>query len=235
MNIPAYQKLFPFSGPIMIALMGTGMVLSGLFPPIAPSSSPEQVLAFYNDNPVQVRLGFWLVVTGAALFIPWSAILADQMKRIPEVTTALVYTQFGAGVGNCLLIVLPGLMFSGVAYRPYFNPEIAYILHDMCWMVFIMSYSLGVLQFAVLGLAILCDKQAEPIFPRWAGYVNFWFATMLCPAGLITFFKVGPFTWAGVFGYYFPFSGFLVMFITMFICLRKAIAKQQIEQNFVSA
>ena len=232
--MPGYQKLFPYSGPLMIVIMGAGMFLSGLFPPEGPAATPEQVFAFYNNNPAQVRLGFWLLVTGGALFVPWSAILADQMKRIPGTTTAMVYTQFGAGVGNAVLIVLPGLMFSGVAYRPYFNPDITYILHDICWMVFIMSYSLGVVQFTALGVAILSDKQAEPVFPRWTGYVNFWFATVLCPAGLITFFKTGPFTWAGVFGYYFPFAGFLMMFIVMFFALRKAIARQMLEEEMAN-
>lgn len=210
----------------MIVTMGTGMLMSGLFPPIPPSATPDQVAAFYTDNPNQTRFGFYLVAMGAALFVPWSAILADQIKRIPGVTTALVYTQFGAGVGNAVLIILPALLFSAAAYRPEIDPTFTYLLHDLCWIVFIMSVSLGVVQFAALGLAILVDKRTEPAFPRWAGYLNFWVAVGLFPAGLILFFKTGPFTWAGAFSYYLPFGVFFAMFVAMFILLRRLLERQ---------
>ena len=225
-----FQRLLPWSGPVMIIVMFAGMIIAGLVPPPTPEASQEEVLAFYSNNPVRVRLGTLLVLSGAALLIPWSAILAEQTKTIPGISPALIYTQFGAGVANCLLILIPMLFFAIAAYRPGENADITFMLNDFAWITFIMPYSCGLLQFSALGLAILSDKRAQPAFPRWSGYLNLFVAIGLTPSGLLTFFKAGPFAWSGLFAYWIPFTVFFIMFVSMFVLLQRLAKRQELGQ-----
>ena len=224
---PNYQRFFPWTGPIFIALLFVGMwPLAGLLPPMTPTMTPAEVSAFYQNHTDRIRLGVMLMMTGCAFFVPWTAIISDQIRRIPRISHALVTTQQLAGIGNCLLILFPMLLFSVTAFRPDRDPAMTFMLNDLSWIVFIMPFCLGVLQMAMIGLAILTDPRAEPAFPRWVGYLNLWVGLGLAPSGLVTFFKSGPFAWSGLFSYWIPFGVFLVWFMVMFFFLRRLVGTQ---------
>jgi hypothetical protein len=47
------------------------------------------------------------------------------------------------------------------------------------------------------------------------------------PAGLMTYFKTGPFAWNGILAFWLPLVAFAIWFNVMFIALQKAIKEQQ--------
>ena len=63
-------------------------------------------------------------------------------------------------------------------------------------------------QIASIGIAILIDRRERPVFPRWAGYFNLWVALLISPAGVVVFFKQGPFSWNGIVGFFTPLVAF---------------------------
>ena len=85
------------------------------------------------------------------------------------------------------------------------------------------------MQNIAIGAAIVGDKSANPIFPRWVGFFNFWVAILFIPGALIPFFKSGPFAWNGLFSFWIPATVFGVWFIVMLTMLLKAIDRQAIE------
>ena len=69
------------------------------------------------------------------------------------------------------------------------------MLNDMAWLMFLGIISSACNQVASLSVAILLDKNTKPVFPRWSGYFKIWVAMIWVPAGIIPFFKTGP--WRG--------------------------------------
>jgi hypothetical protein len=49
---------------------------------------------------------------------------------------------------------------------------------------------------------------------------------LFIPGGLLTFFKIGPFAWNGLFVWWIPFLVFFTWYLLMFYMLRIAIIEQ---------
>jgi hypothetical protein len=218
------QSLALWCGPAFVAIFGAGFLLAGFVPPLAPSATPAQVAAFYLNHTTTIRVGLLIMLFAMALFIPWVALISEQLKRIPGTSRTLVYTQLGAGIGNTLLILLPVLLFTVTAFRPDRDPNITFMLNDLSWIVFIMPFCLGSLQWLAIAIAIFSDTRDKPMFPRWVGYYHVFVAIAFETSGFLTFFKTGPLAWNGLLSFYLPFLIFFVWFVLMFIQLRRAIA-----------
>jgi hypothetical protein len=81
--------------------------------------------------------------------------------------------------------------------------------------------------FIPFGIAILRDRGALPLFPRWLGFFNFWIALLILPALLLPFFKSRPFAYNGIVALYLPFGAFFIWMVVMTFGLMRAIRTQQ--------
>jgi hypothetical protein len=222
------SRLCLWSGPLYVVLFGIGFwPLAGLFPPPSPSLSAEQVAAFYQSNTNMIRLGVAIVMVGAGLQAPWIALIAEQMKRIRGCPLALVYTQLGAGCAGIVLFIMPCIFWLLAAFRPERDVQTTLLLNDLSWLSLVTPVPLAMVQVAALAVAILLDKSARPVFPRWAGFYNLWLAVIFLPGVVAAFFKSGPFAWNGIFPFWIPASVFFSWFIVMFFVLRKALRQQE--------
>jgi hypothetical protein len=92
----------------------------------------------------------------------------------------------------------------------------------------------------LIAIAVLTDKNPEPIFPRWVGYLNVWTAVLIIPAGLIEFFKTGPFAYDGAISFWFVwlvFFGWIIGMsaLVMRACThekRRQLAQDRLDDNF---
>ncbi len=64
------------------------------------------------------------------------------------------------------------------------------------------------------------------MLPRWLGYLNLWVAMLIIPAGLVLFFKHGPFAWNGVVGLYIPLVAFAIWILSMTITIHQNLSRQ---------
>ena len=156
-------------------------------------------------------------------YVPWTAILAKMLAHIEGGVGILCFCQIIAGTCNVLLTAYPAGWWLIAAFRLDRSPEIIQLLTDIGWLQF-----LGVITpyyFVVISLTIgaLCDRDENPLFPRWVGYFNGWFLVTLIPLNIIFLFKTGPFAWNGIFGFYLPFVVFWVWFMVMMPSLNRAI------------
>ena len=97
------------------------------------------------------------------------------------------------------------------------------VLNDFAWLLLIMTLSPFFVQLMTVGLAIISDNSATPVFARWVGYFNIWVAILFIPGALITFFKTGPFAWNGLLAFWLPLAVFFAWYLVMFPALIKAI------------
>jgi len=197
------ELLCAWSGPLTMILFGIGWVpCAGWLPPPPPSLSAIDVASIYQHNTIGIRTGMLLMMYAGGLNAAFAAIVTVYMKRLKGPSPALAYIQLVSGVCNVVFFIVPAQIFTAVAFRPDRAPDITQFGNDLGWMFLDMVNSPAIIQFLVVGVAILSDESDRPLFPRWSGYFSLWASVMMVPACLITYFKAGPFSWAGILGFY---------------------------------
>lgn len=193
------QKFCAWGGPVLVVSMFVGWGLIGKFIPLpSPTDTPQQVVSFFSDDSTRLRIGLLLCLFGSPFLGLWAAAITVHIKRIEGQYSPLAYAQLVLGAAAIVEFTTPLAIWAGVAFRPEVEPLITYRLNDVAWILWLAVGQSFVLQAVVLGVAILKDKRAKPIFPRWLAYFNFWCATLFLPSGLCIFFKTGPFAWNGI-------------------------------------
>lgn len=210
------------AGPVLLFI---GLwPLADFFPPHLPSASAAEIAAIYQQHSSRIIAGMFFVMLGVACYAPFVAAISSQMRRIENsATPVLSYAQLATGAPIALFIITPAMIWATAAYRPHeLDPTVTRMLNDMGWFFFVMPFTLGFLNYIILGAAILIDRNPKPVFPRWLAYLNFWVAALIVPAGIIPFFKDGPFAWNGAFGFWIPAFVFGNWFFVMAIFVVRA-------------
>jgi hypothetical protein len=222
------QMVCVWAGPVMIVgWVASFVLLAGFIPPPPPSNSPQQVVDMYQNNTVSIRLGLVLTLFACALLVPFAAVISTQMKRIEGQHAVLSTTQVVSGGLLSLEFIIPLMIWQTAAYRPDIGPVLIRMLNDMGWLMFVGVISTAVVEFASIGLVILNDERDTGVFPRWAGYFNLWVAFLVVPAGVVPFFKQGPFGWNGVLAFFVPLVVFAIWIAVMVVLLRRAINAEE--------
>jgi hypothetical protein len=192
-------------------------------PPLSPADSALATATEYRDRAGQIRLGFLVVFVGQIAFPLFGAAIAEQTRRIRTAPRALSYAQV-ASVGCASMAMCgPIATFFVAAFRPERAPEATQLLNDLAWVVFMVSFVPFVSWAFAIGAAVLCDTTDTPVYPRWSGYLCIVVGLVQMPAGLLIFFKTGPFAWNGIIGYWIPVIVFAVgMSVTCALMHRRA-------------
>ena len=221
------QTVAAFCGVGFVAFATFGWwTIAGMIPPISPALGPEEVAAFYQTNTGAIRFGVVIGMISGALTIPWIALIAVHMQRAEGPMPILSVCQVVAGAVTVVILLLPFVLWTVAAYRPDRAPELIQLTSDFGWMLIVMTFGPFFVQLMSIGLAILLDKNVEPIFPRWVAYFNIWVAVLFIPGVLITFFKSGPFAWNGILAFWLPLVVFFAWYFVMFVVLLRVIKEQ---------
>lgn len=200
--------------------------LAGFMPPMSPSLSAVEIASIYQENTLPIRTGSLIMMACAGLMCPFLAAIAMQMKRIEGRYDVLTITQISSGTVGVVAFIVATVAWTVAAFRPERSPELIQLLNDIGWIYFLMTFTTFVVQDFAVGFAILGDKNSEPVFPRWVGYFNLWVGVTFIPAGLLTYFKTGPFAWNGLFVWWIPFVVFFSWYVVMFVLMRGNILRQ---------
>lgn len=219
----AVQKACVWAGPVMGVLFVAGFLIAGFFPPPSPDQSASEVAAMIAADRTQIRIGIVLCLASCGLLMPFMAAFTIQMLRMEGARPILAYTQLALATMATIEFVIPYVFMLASTYRPDADPDVTRALFDLSWFFFLGVICTFVPQLAIFGVAILMDRRAEPIFPRWLGYTNLWLSLTFTPASFIVFFKTGPLAWNGVFVWWVPVTAFLVWFLPNFVLLLRAI------------
>lgn len=218
------QRLCVWSGILSIVVFFIGFwPMAHFMPPLSPSMTGQALADFYLNNSVGIRVGGICITLSAGLLIPFYTEISIQMARIEGRYGPMSMSQMATAV----MAVVPFIPAAGamcvIAYRPDRDLNSIMLMSDYIWILLFMIAAPAMVQFFIIGYTILTDKSSTPIFPRWMGYFTFWCAVLGIPGNIIVFFYGGPFSWAGLFGYWIPASLFGMWTFAMAWLLFKAI------------
>lgn len=221
------QRVLIWSGPLMMLLwVGAFVVLAGFLPPSEPNAAARTITEMYVDDGVAIKLGMVVSMAGSALLVPFGVALSGQLKRI-DGAKALADTQMVSCALLSLEFIIPIGVWMATAYRADDrSADITRALHDLGWILFMtVIWSLWV-QLVAIGIAVLLDRSPSPALPRWYGYFSLWEAVLILPAGLVLFFKDGPFAWDGIIGIWVPLVTYAAWILTTSYCVHTALGRQ---------
>lgn len=225
------QRLCLGAGIAMAPLFFVGFLLAHFLPPPAPSLDAGAVAAFYAAHRTGIRVGLLLVLAASALLAAMFALIGVHMRRIEGRHTPLTYVQLVTGGCLVLEFIFPLMTWQTAAFRPERDAATVQMLNDLGWLPFIGVVSTFILQVAAIGITILRDRRRQPVFPRWAGYLNLWVPMGMAPGAMCVLPKTGPLAWNGVLAFWTILVTFFIWFCVMSLLLHRAIAQQQREEQ----
>ena len=217
------QYICFWSVPVFYTLFGLVFVpLSYMMPPRSPTAEIAEVVSFMQSPPLLIASAILILVLGLSAVA--NACYAVQIRRMSVSPVFLYAFLAGSMVGAIVGCLFPMFCFGLGAFRPGYDPEILAMLYDFGYLSFIGSLGCFCLNWAVLSLAIVLDKNA--ILPKWLGYYTAWqFATELF-AATVWIAKDGPFAWDGLMAFWFNIVIYVPWQIIVYVCVFMAIKNQ---------
>jgi len=165
----------------------------------------------------------------APLFYAFAVITSLQIRRIEGGWGLLSMIQLTTAVVAPTGWLYPMAVLATAAYRPERSPDLMLLISDQFWLTYVGVAVIFVLNVAVIGLSALVDRRANPVFPRWFGYLNLFLALTFLPGVFIYLFTAGPLAWNGLFALWIPACAFPVWKISMIVVLLKAVKSEERE------
>lgn len=214
------------SASVFIVLFTCGWwFIAGFVPPISPTASPAEVAAAYQENNGLIRFGLMLAVSSVAFIIPMASALAGQMKRMEGTRPVLANAQLACATVTVTMVTVALVLWSVAAFRPERDSELIYLLNDLAWIGFTMPVCGIVVWMLTVGIAVLSDESAVPVFPRWVGYTSLLASMLTVPGFPVVMFDYGPFAWNGLLAFWIALivaiSWMTLMMVLTFQAVRK--------------
>jgi hypothetical protein len=184
-----------------------------------------------------IRIGLCIAFVATALYLPFTAAISSQLRRMEGNTPILTYAQLAGGLGGLVNFLIPMLLLLLAAFRPERSPEITQTLHDLAWMTMVIVLNTNCVQYFAIARAVIkdSDRNPDPIFPRWIVYVNYITGLSFFIDVLVAFYKSGPFAWNGLLCLYVPAVIWIVWIFSMTHVLTKAIRRQAHPESSATA
>lgn len=204
-------------------------VVAGFIPPHRPYAGANVIAGIFAADTLRIRVGMVIVMFGAMILIPFTAVISQFLTRIEGHAGVLTYSALLGGAATVMLTFYPAIWWLVAAFRPERAADLIYLFNDMAWLQLIGGVTIFFALPGSIAIAAFLDTSDYPIFPRWSGFLNIWVVIIIIPDQLIFFFHSGPFSWNGLFGFWLPLAVFGGWFFATFHLLRKAILRERIK------
>ena len=159
----------------------------------------------------------------STLLLPFFTVVSAEMRKIEGRNPLLAPIQFGRAVILTAFFQIICLFWLLASFRPEITLKIIRAFNDYGWLVWTMLIPTYSLQFICMAVAGFMDTRDNPIWPRWAAYLNIWVAVIGAGGVLAVYMKTGPFSWNGIIGIWLPVALFAIgMSVNTWLLLRRA-------------
>ena len=167
-----------------------------------------------------------VAMVATLLAVPFIVLLTLQLKSHDSRLAPLAYIQLICGTILLLEVLLPVILIGVGAFRPERAPELTQLINDTSFTILLWPFSPATLESAAVGLAILMDRGAQPLFSRWIGYFDLGVAAIFAAGAPTLFVKHGAFGWDGALAFWAVLIGFALWVMVTFTSMLRAIGRQ---------
>ncbi|KAI9832011.1 MAG: hypothetical protein M1819_004555 [Sarea resinae] len=219
----AFQYCGAFCGVMCSLFFLLAFVAAGFVSPIKPWWNAEQTAHHYQTHLTGVRGGAALLVVSGMFYLPFSACISSQMRRIPNLHYAVHQLQLASAAAGIFTFILPGIILAATSYRPYRNVDITQMFNDFFWICALMPWPTFMAQNFAFSYAIILDSRPNPLFPKSLSIVNIVVPSLFTGALGIHCHKTGATAYNGAMTFWVPGATFCVQLVVDAYFLWRAI------------
>lgn len=206
---PAIHRLCAWSGiAFMLIFLVAVVFVVPFIPPVSPTLAGADIALLFKQHSIAIRVASALMMYACAFGWVWTASMAVWSAKMEGPMPVLAVVQVLGGVFSFGGTYFTVVAWVSAVFRPDRPDELVSLMSDQGWFWIVMMGSCAVMQMVAIGLAVLNDRSAEPIFPRWVGFFNLWLGVFQMPGVTVAFFHDGPFAWNGLFAFWLPLTSF---------------------------
>jgi len=223
-------RLCAWSAGLFLVLFGVGWgVLGRNIPPYPATMSAEELASIYRAHASTLRIGFALGAFGATFWCSWAVGLFRVMLKMERGGLLLSYLQLMGGSLTALMPTFSCFFFLAAAFRPEQDPAIIRMLFDVGFLIIDVGFGVTILQYVALGVVVIRDTREKPLFPKWLAWFGYWTGLESLIFLVMPYFRSGPFSWCGLFGYWIPFGAPCAWLVLVSIYMHKAATRLNAE------
>ncbi|WP_183093581.1 hypothetical protein [Nocardioides stalactiti] len=211
-------------------------VFAGFWPPPGPDLTAQQIADYFVEHQTGLTIGMVLMAFCGPWYVVWSAAISRVIERIEGPMGILAHVQFIGGVLTGLVTFTPATIWITAAIRAEdHSPETIQTLYDFGWMFFDTTFVCSAIQSIAIGVAVLIDRRATPLFPRWFAWMSFLTAACYVPLMLMPFFRTGPVAWDGAVSFWVVFVEFFAFTAVATVLTWRALKRLESEDLLEAA
>ncbi|KAH8891118.1 integral membrane protein [Thozetella sp. PMI_491] len=188
-------------------------VIANFLPPPKPTWDAPTIAQFYVDNIIRIRAGGAILMISGGFYLPFSAAISNQIRRIPNVPYMIHQLQMASASAGIWTFMLPGVVLCITSFRPDRSPELTQALNDFFWIVALMPWPTFMVQNFAFVYAIILDDRSRPLFPKWLIPFNIIMPILFAFATGMHTHMTGPLAWDGVITFWIVGFSFVVQLI----------------------
>lgn len=220
---------FLWSGVVLVAtlIVAQGFIM-GFIPPPSPNLSAEKLTQIFIQGQGAILGGSLIQCIFWSLWFTWATPIIIFIRRMERGAPILTYASIANIGGGLVFFILIPMTWAVIAFRAEtLDTQIVQIMNDWVWFVWLYTWPPFAIWMVMIALAIFYDHNVPTIYPRWVAFFNLWSGFLIFPAGLIGFFKTGPFAYDGFLSFWFAVAVFFGWMVVMTVMTFRAVSQQE--------
>lgn len=140
--------------------------------PMKPYWTAEQTVEFWKRHLRGAHVAVGLQLCSGMFYIPFSALISHQIRKIPGVHPMVATTQLAACSAGIFTWMVGAMVLATATYRLERNPEITQVMTDMWWFTTMMPWPTFLIQNWAWGYAIIKDPRPNRPVSRAVALIN---------------------------------------------------------------
>lgn len=221
-------RVFLWSGVVLVAALIVAQgVMMGFIPGPSPELSAEELRAIFVERRSDILAGALVQIICWSFYATWAIPIIMFIRRMEKAPILTYASLVNVGGGWVFFILIP-MTWAVIAYRAETLPAfVIQIMNDWVWFDWLYTWPSFSIWMFIIAAAIFFDHNAPRVFPRWLAFFNLWTGFLIFPAGLIGFFKHGPFAYDGLISFWFAVFVFFGWMVVMTWATFKAVADEE--------